>query len=197
MPSTLHPVGSLEKLVNEVACRDVNGLTVVRTLRLVPAMKKGLDVPVCSPWIRGRRLAAVSHSLRKQKEFWLLPHLQAEVSYSSVTAGMLRHGILKGLRFDLETLQKALGLWSLRRLRQVREDLGEGESEMPDSSWAGAELDPPPHDQLQGCEPRPGCPRDLGGDAWLLAERVIWRGSSDPAARSAWVRRKMSSRERC
>jgi bifunctional non-homologous end joining protein LigD len=45
----------------------------------------------------------LSHSLRRPKAVWLLPQLQAEVAYSNVTAdGMLRHGILKGLRYDLE-----------------------------------------------------------------------------------------------
>jgi ATP-dependent DNA ligase len=38
----------------------------------------------------------------KRKVFWLLPQIEAEVTYSNVTAsGMLRHGILKGLRYDL------------------------------------------------------------------------------------------------
>jgi ATP-dependent DNA ligase len=47
--------------------------------------------------------APVSHPLRKPKPVWLLPQLQAEVAYSNVTAdGMLRHGILKGLRYDLK-----------------------------------------------------------------------------------------------
>jgi hypothetical protein len=34
---------------------------------------------------------------------WLLPQLQAEVASSNVTFdGLLRHGILKGLHYDLE-----------------------------------------------------------------------------------------------
>ena len=44
----------------------------------------------------------LSHSLRRPKAVWLLPQLQAEVAHSNITAdGMLRHGILKGLRYDL------------------------------------------------------------------------------------------------
>jgi len=47
--------------------------------------------------------SAVSHPLRRPKAVWLLPQLQAEVAYSNVTAdGMLRHGVLKGLRHDLK-----------------------------------------------------------------------------------------------
>jgi ATP-dependent DNA ligase len=38
----------------------------------------------------------------RAKKIWLQPKIEAEVSYSNVTAaGMLRHGILKGLRYDL------------------------------------------------------------------------------------------------
>src|SRR5215831_472774 len=41
--------------------------------------------------------APASHPLRRPKAVWLLPHLQAEVAYSNVTAdGMLRHAMLKG-----------------------------------------------------------------------------------------------------
>jgi bifunctional non-homologous end joining protein LigD len=46
--------------------------------------------------------ALLTHPVRRPKAIWLLPQLQAEVAYSNVTAdGMLRHGILKGLRYDL------------------------------------------------------------------------------------------------
>jgi bifunctional non-homologous end joining protein LigD len=39
----------------------------------------------------------------RRKVIWLLPRIEAEVTYSNVTAGgMLRHGILKGLRYDLK-----------------------------------------------------------------------------------------------
>ncbi len=45
--------------------------------------------------------APVSHPPRRPKAVWLLRHLQAEVAYSNVTAeSMLRHGVLKGLRYD-------------------------------------------------------------------------------------------------
>jgi hypothetical protein len=38
----------------------------------------------------------------RRKVTWLEPKLQAEVSFSNMTAaGMLRHGILKGFRHDL------------------------------------------------------------------------------------------------
>jgi bifunctional non-homologous end joining protein LigD len=40
-----------------------------------------------------RPKAPISHPVRRPKAVWLLPHLQAEVAYSNVTAdGMLRHG---------------------------------------------------------------------------------------------------------
>jgi bifunctional non-homologous end joining protein LigD len=39
---------------------------------------------------------------RRRKVTWLEPKIEAEVSYTNVTAaGMLRHGILKGFRHDL------------------------------------------------------------------------------------------------
>ena len=54
---------------------------------------------------------------RKPRSTWILPKLQAEVSYSNVTAdGMLRHGILQGLRHDLS----AAGPASCRTTRRGR-----------------------------------------------------------------------------
>ena len=62
------------------------------------------------PWPLPRKLRTVLESLirpprstRKAKVTWLLPQIEAEVSYTNVTAGgMLRQGILKGLRYDLK-----------------------------------------------------------------------------------------------
>ena len=48
---------------------------------------------VLQPFIRAKA---------KRKVTWLRPEIVAEVVYSNVTAGgMLRHGMLKGLRYDL------------------------------------------------------------------------------------------------
>jgi bifunctional non-homologous end joining protein LigD len=52
---------------------------------------------ILEPFIRAKPAA-------KRKVTWLRPEIEAEVAYSNVTAGgMLRHGMLKGLRYDLQS----------------------------------------------------------------------------------------------
>jgi len=50
---------------------------------------------ILEPFVRARSTA-------RRKVTWLRPEIEAEVAYSNVTpGGILRHGILKGLRYDL------------------------------------------------------------------------------------------------
>jgi bifunctional non-homologous end joining protein LigD len=57
---------------------------------------------ILEPFIRAKPAA-------KRKVTWLRPEIEAEVAYSNVTAsGMLRHGMLKGLRYDLQSARPGL-----------------------------------------------------------------------------------------
>ena len=79
-------------------------LRILSELRLARDVAK-VNAIICFmqavyPSLPTARLARASAT--QPREIWLLPHLQAEVAYTNVTAdGMLRHGILKGLRPDL------------------------------------------------------------------------------------------------
>jgi ATP-dependent DNA ligase len=79
-------------------CRRREGKRIVYAGKIQVGLPLKAAAETCTllePLIRPRKGV-------RRRVIWLEPKLEAEVSYSNMTAaGMLRHGILKGFRHDL------------------------------------------------------------------------------------------------